>query len=65
MRIVMLGAPGSGKGTQAQRIQKDHGLPQESDLVIAVTSGILVPMWAILLWRGTPERDAQPFTAAA
>ena len=38
---------------------------QVSDLVIAVTSGILVPMWAILLWRGTPERDAQPFTAAA
>jgi adenylate kinase len=26
----MLGAPGSGKGTQAQRIQKDHGLPQVS-----------------------------------
>jgi len=30
MRIVMLGAPGSGKGTQAQRIQKDYGLPQVS-----------------------------------
>ena len=30
MRVVMLGAPGSGKGTQAQRIQKDHGLPQIS-----------------------------------
>jgi adenylate kinase len=26
----MLGAPGSGKGTQAQRIQKDYGLPQVS-----------------------------------
>jgi adenylate kinase len=30
MRVVMLGAPGSGKGTQAQRLQKDHGLPQVS-----------------------------------
>jgi adenylate kinase len=30
MRIVMLGAPGSGKGTQAQRMQKDLGLPQVS-----------------------------------
>jgi adenylate kinase len=26
----MLGAPGSGKGTQAQRIQKEYGLPQIS-----------------------------------
>ncbi|HEX7237882.1 MAG TPA: adenylate kinase [Gammaproteobacteria bacterium] len=30
MRIVMLGAPGSGKGTQAQRIQKEYGWPQVS-----------------------------------
>jgi adenylate kinase len=30
MRVVMLGAPGSGKGTQAQRIQKDYRFPQVS-----------------------------------
>lgn len=30
MRLVLLGAPGSGKGTQAQRMQARHGIPQVS-----------------------------------
>ena len=30
MRLVLLGAPGSGKGTQAQRLRDDKGLPQVS-----------------------------------
>jgi len=28
MRIILLGAPGSGKGTQAEKLMEDYNLPQ-------------------------------------
>lgn len=37
---------------------------QVSDLIIAITSGILVPIWAILLARGVSEPEAEPAAAA-
>ena len=38
---------------------------QVSDLIVAITSGLLVPVWAILLWRGAPEPERESSMAAA
>jgi hypothetical protein len=38
---------------------------QVSDLIVAITSGILVPVWAFLLARGVSEPDIEPMSAAA
>ena len=51
MRIVLLGAPGSGKGTQAQRLMAEKNIPQNGSIftLTEMVKGQRISIGGILL----------------
>ena len=60
MRIILVGPPGAGKGTQAKLLCKEHGIPQLSTgdmLRAAKTNGTLDPGLVDAMTRGALVPD--------
>ena len=46
MRVILIGPPGTGKGTQAQRLSRWFGIPHVSTGELLRTEISAIPPWA-------------------